>query len=311
VLCTHVCAVIMRHMRKPHDLGLRQAQAFHRESGHLRVSTTHVTDGGYQLGRWLSKQRVALKEGTLCPQRKALLDQMGMVWDAHQLLWEAGLQEARRFRSEHGHLLVAKAYVSPSGYRLGEWIRNRRKSFASDQLNPQRQAELEEIGMVWSARDQLWQRGLLAAREHSAKHGHLRVPQGHVTPCGFQLGAWLKGRRKDHAEDRLCQHKTAALTAVGMSWSPGGPPSASPPKNRGDTDSRSEACAGRTSLSPTGPQSSRSYGPRTSRAAVGRPVAPEFAEPAAIHLQSLCVAWARPSMASPLHGAVGAPSLWY
>lgn len=276
----------MLHMTKPNDIGLKKAQAFHREHGHLRVPTMHVTSCGYQLGRWLSKQRVALKDGLLCPVRKKQLDSIGMIWDVHQFLWETGLQEARQFQLQHDHLLVHKGYVSPSGHKLGEWVRNRRKNFVAGLLDSQRQAELEQLGMVWTARTHQWQVGLNAAKEHFAEHGHLQVSQARVGPGDFCLAAWLKARRKEHAEGRLSDQRKALLDALGMTWSQSA--------SRRDAEQGTRAASSRRARSVRSPKTSRSS---KSKGLSEPSSAPDRTPPAGHALHALCLSWSRPSTA--------------
>lgn len=65
--------------------------------------------------------------------------------------WEQGLEEAREYRRVHGHLRVPQSHTTASGFRLGEWIRNRRKDLKAGRLEPDRKAALDELGMVWAA----------------------------------------------------------------------------------------------------------------------------------------------------------------
>jgi hypothetical protein len=142
---------------------------------------------------------------------------MARMNEAHQPRLKP-IDEARAFHRGHGHLRVPKDFVSQTGFPLGEWIRNRRKNFVAGRLEPQRQAQLDALGMVWVARDELWAKGLNEAKQNHAAHGHLRVGQNHVTEEGFQLGAWLKARRRDFAKEKLSPHKQAMLDSLGMSW---------------------------------------------------------------------------------------------
>ncbi|MDE7210363.1 MAG: helicase associated domain-containing protein, partial [Lachnospiraceae bacterium] len=62
---------------------------------------------------------------------------------------------ARKYFQEMGHLAVPNNYVCADGYRLGKWISNQRCAYRGALgrgLEAEQIRQLEEIGMVWSAK---------------------------------------------------------------------------------------------------------------------------------------------------------------
>ena len=64
------------------------AEIYFKNYGNLEISKKFKTlngidydENGYKLGKWLTNQRQAYKKGKLSPERKELLDQIGMVWE--------------------------------------------------------------------------------------------------------------------------------------------------------------------------------------------------------------------------------------
>ena len=64
------------------------AETYFKNYGNLEISKKFKTlngidydENGYKLGKWLTNQRQAYKKGKLSPERKELLDQIGMVWE--------------------------------------------------------------------------------------------------------------------------------------------------------------------------------------------------------------------------------------
>jgi hypothetical protein len=51
---------------------------FYESEGHANVDSKLITDGGFQLGAWVKRQR--LNKNTLNPLRKSKLDALGFVW---------------------------------------------------------------------------------------------------------------------------------------------------------------------------------------------------------------------------------------
>ena len=64
------------------------AETYFKRYGNLEIPYKFKTlngidydENGYKLGKWLTNQRQAYKKGKLSPERKELLDQIGMVWE--------------------------------------------------------------------------------------------------------------------------------------------------------------------------------------------------------------------------------------
>ena len=64
------------------------AETYFKKYGNLEILYKFKTlngidydENGYKLGKWLTNQRQAYKKGKLSPERKELLDQIGMVWE--------------------------------------------------------------------------------------------------------------------------------------------------------------------------------------------------------------------------------------
>ncbi|WP_420036136.1 Helicase associated domain protein [Streptomyces sp. cg28] len=61
---------------------LAAARTFYTLNNHLQVPVAHTTAGPdpIRLGRWISKQRALLRDGSLSPERAAALTKIGMQW---------------------------------------------------------------------------------------------------------------------------------------------------------------------------------------------------------------------------------------
>jgi predicted helicase len=64
--------------------GYEAACKFREANGHLRVPWQYVADD-FHLGSWIRTCRKRLKRGSLRPEHKSALDDLGMVWDARGL----------------------------------------------------------------------------------------------------------------------------------------------------------------------------------------------------------------------------------
>ncbi|GAA4759323.1 DEAD/DEAH box helicase [Streptomyces sanyensis] len=122
--------------------------------------------------------------------------------------WRRGVEAAVIFAREHGDLKVPFTYRVPegeeaeavgwpaslAGFPLGQWIADNRRFYARGDMDEDRIAQLEKLGMVWSHFDVAWEEGLSAARGWAAEHGHLLAPLD-ATHQGYRVGIWLKNAR--------------------------------------------------------------------------------------------------------------------
>ncbi|MET7275707.1 Helicase associated domain protein [Streptomyces flaveolus] len=133
--------------------------------------------------------------------------------------WRRGIEAAALYVREHGDLKVPFTYRVPGredqavqagrdeqaeaaegwpatlvGYPLGQWIADNRRFYARGDIDEERIAQLEKLGMVWSYFDVAWEEGLAAARGWAAEAGHLLAPLD-ATYQGYRVGIWLKNQR--------------------------------------------------------------------------------------------------------------------
>jgi hypothetical protein len=137
-------------------VGLAELTAYHAEHGDVRVPQSYRAPSGYRLGSWVTTQRTAYNTNprTLSPERIADLEALGMSWDPLAEKFAVGLAALTAYHAEHGHVRVPYSYRTPSGYRLGSWVNNRRNEYKASprRLSPERIADLEALGMIWKAK---------------------------------------------------------------------------------------------------------------------------------------------------------------
>ncbi|WP_057003389.1 DEAD/DEAH box helicase [Mycobacterium kyorinense] len=135
------------------EYGFAQLAEFAADTGQASPSQNYVTEQGYRLGEWVSKQRYAHARGQLDAQRTAALESLpGWQWDLLEARWCAGLAELARFAAQHGHLGVPRNYRTAGGDPLGKWVDNQRSAERAGTLAAHRVAALEALpGWSWSA----------------------------------------------------------------------------------------------------------------------------------------------------------------
>ncbi|MCX4598231.1 Helicase associated domain protein [Streptomyces sp. NBC_01549] len=124
--------------------------------------------------------------------------------------WRRGIEAAVIYAREVRDLKVPFTYRVPergdqeaeaegwpaslANFPLGQWIADARRFYARGDMDADRGAQLEKLGMVWSHFDVAWEEGLAAARGWAAEHGHLLAPLD-ATYHGAKVGIWLKNAR--------------------------------------------------------------------------------------------------------------------
>ena len=141
--------------------------------------------------------------------------------------WEHYFSEASIYYAEHGNLNVPKLYTTPGGLSLGVWLvtqRRVREGQIQGNLTEQQIARLDSIGMVWGNRnDRQWNEGYQEAKRYFDARGDLNVPADYVSPCGYNLGNWVKWQRYTRQNPEkscavLTEERIAKLDEIGMRW---------------------------------------------------------------------------------------------
>ncbi|MFJ9412477.1 Helicase associated domain protein [Streptomyces sp. NPDC101393] len=170
--------------------------------------------------------------------------------------WRRGVEAAVIFAREHGDLKVPFTFRVPAvddqeaqaggwpaslaGFPLGQWTADARRFYARGDMDEDRVAQLEKLGMIWSHFDVAWEEGLSAARGWAAEAGHLLAPLD-ATFQGAAVGIWLKNARaaarkaaeneRRRAEGLAVESSAGALSAerreqleeIDASWCPSWP----------------------------------------------------------------------------------------
>ncbi|MGW3660848.1 Helicase associated domain protein [Streptomyces sp. NPDC005151] len=149
--------------------------------------------------------------------------------------WRRGVEAAVIFAREHGDLKVPFTYRVPereeaegvgwpaslANFPLGQWTADARRFYARGNMNEDRVAQLEKLGMVWSHFDVAWEEGLSAARGWASENGHLLAPLD-AAHQGYKVGIWLKNaraaaRRAAEIEQRRAEGLPVQSSAGAMS----------------------------------------------------------------------------------------------
>ena len=141
------------------------------------------------------------------------------------------LQHYRIFRRQHPRTAIPADYVTEDGFRLGRWQERQRVARMLGTLPPQRIAQLDAIGFMWSDDDDVpvpavsradskQRRMLTEIAAYREEHGNALVPANYVTADGEQVGQWLYRAVKKWRAGALPDEERRPPAALGVSPGP-------------------------------------------------------------------------------------------
>lgn len=202
-----------------------EAQKYFDKFGDLRVPTPYITPSGVLLGNWIASlrtyRRSGLKSGYLTSDRIRALDEIGMVWNVPDYLWERNYSAAMRYHRKHGDIDVPVSYVDSEGVRLGTWLANMRQAAkrGSCRLTKEQMDKLTDLGFNWGGKYAAkWEEGYKAAKAYYVEHANLNVPTAYVTETGYRLGGWIRDQRECYLKGELAAERRKRLEEIGMDW---------------------------------------------------------------------------------------------
>ena len=189
--------------------GFEHAREYFSAKHTLLVPPSYVCPDGFKLGDWVSNQREKYRAGTMPPERRAGLEEIGMRWELPDP-WERRYELARMYREENGNLNVPADYIT-EGVWLGRWLDEQRKK--RDQLTPEQIERLDSLGMAWTNRvDAAWDETLEEAKAWLEQKGD--IPRDAVSSRGYQLRNWLVENKRKASQGKLSPDRIARIRAV-------------------------------------------------------------------------------------------------
>lgn len=215
------------------------AAAYYHEHGSLNVPSEYVTPDGVLLGKWVARQRYAYlnpdrSSARVTPERKALLDKLGMVWEKYDP-WQERYDLALAYKTEHGDLEIPSVYKTADGVWLGSWVSRQRQTLnsGSSALSSERRKLLrilfkgerrpsDPAADHGTVREANWERNFRSAARYARKYKHLLVPASYVDSDGVRLGVWisnLRAARKNRPDSyQVTPAHIKKLNSIGMVW---------------------------------------------------------------------------------------------
>lgn len=146
-----------------------------------------------------------------------MLDKLGFHWDARDGKWMAQFEKLKEFKRKFSHCNVE---FEKDGYApLLSWLTIQRSYKKEGQLQTERVAMLDELGVAWEsgdARDAKWQAMYEQLKKYSIEYGNSDVP--HLSQDNRQLAAWVGSQRQQRKKNLLLDEQIRLLDEIGFTW---------------------------------------------------------------------------------------------
>ena len=204
-------------------------------------------ENGYNLGFWISNQRVKYKNDTLSEDRIKQLEKIDMIFGiGKQDAWNIMYDLAKKYYEHYGNLKIPRSFktvngyeTDEKGYKLGVWITTQKTNYNKSILSEDRIKKLEKIGMMFeNVNDDTWNKMYELAKKYYEHYDNLKIPKMFKTINGYEideegynLGAWINTQRFSYKKGTLFEDRIEKLEEIGMMWN-----------IRKDTDTKKVLC---------------------------------------------------------------------
>jgi len=174
-------------------------------------------DGCHSTGRARLPRKIevdmpkAIGDGFVRAFEAKLVNKTTSSWD----FWYGLLQ---RYVEATGSALVPQDYEQEEGYSLGSWVATQRMAKRAGTLSSDRIGLLDQLGLVWSPHESLWEIGFRAFELYVEENASADVPQKYEDSNGFKLGRWVGVQRITRRSGDLEESRLRRLNAIGMIW---------------------------------------------------------------------------------------------
>jgi superfamily II DNA or RNA helicase len=188
-----------------------ELEAYQRSNGHCDVP--YENDDQSKLGVWLALQRTANRAGQLSQDRAKRLENLGVNWEPVASVWDRRFAELADFKRTHRDREPSRGQASEKA--LAEWIGSQRGRYHSGDLEPDRSARLEALGLSWDRLGSKWEARFLELEEFKRTHAHCNVPFLH---SNRKLAGWVRKQRDVFSEGKMDTSRKTRLEALGFVW---------------------------------------------------------------------------------------------
>ena len=195
--------------------GFSHLTAFVASEGHSQVYARFKAQNGYQLGNWVSTQRLAKEK--LSIERQSRLEMLqGWSWDPITDLWNKRFLQLCDLASQRQSSIIPSSLQLSDGTSIGTWVSLQRSKRAD--LTEEQTKQLESLpSWSWDIQADRWNTGFEQLEDFLKSNGHLNVPAKYISENGFKLGQWV-GIQRGNADRMPTVRKQLLESLLGWVW---------------------------------------------------------------------------------------------
>lgn len=210
------------------DTRFKLAKAYFEKNGNLDMSTNYVTDGVW-LGKWISEQRKAHKNGKLPAEQMHLLESLNIDWNTdiqkkYDEIWSGYFEEVKAYFDKNGDISGIGNSEEKDKQKLNIWIKKQRRYYKDGNLSKEKIKKLESVGIVWNPYVNAWETGFIHAKKYYEINGNLNIPASYIDDSGYTLGIWITNQRYNYRHPsrnkKITESQKKRLDGIGMVWDP-------------------------------------------------------------------------------------------
>lgn len=177
---------------------VEQLQEFINIHGHARVPTVKTGNLGY----WVRHMRALHRKQALNPEKKAILDKLGFIWDVKDDLFWQNYEELAAWLKE-GHSIEEASTGPFSGFI------KRQRAAARDGILPDYQKQaMVSLGVYFDVKNHIFTQNLQLLKDVLTTHENV--------PRDSPLSDWVKYLRKKYRENTLTDEEIRQIEATGL-----------------------------------------------------------------------------------------------
>jgi len=165
------------------------------------------------IGSWIQRQKILNNNNNLPVDKATKLSNLqNWTWDSfNDSKWMRGLEELIAYFNLYKSSRVNIKYITPNGFKLGQWVFQQRQLFKDGTLIDNRILELEKLNdWTWVPHDDSWIEMLHLLKDFYSEYGNINVPRNYQVK-GQNLGVWFSYQRKREVRGELEPYKLELL----------------------------------------------------------------------------------------------------
>ncbi len=199
---------------------------FREKHGHCEVPFNYPEFP--KLGQFVNTMRTRRNSRSLSPDRQAKLDEIGFAWETSRksdirkdesginTIWKTRFDELLRYKQVYGDCNVPSTWEENKS--LANWVTVQRQQKKREELSPECERLLQEIGFAWELRGatQSWESRYAELLKFKEIHGDCDVPR----ECSDSpaLYRWVDKQRQNMKCSKLSSDQERLLNEAGFIW---------------------------------------------------------------------------------------------